>query len=60
MQFFRLNGTVYRITLNAGESWRDTSADTLHRWNPEQSEWLDSELSVSHIRSFGTPCNNPA
>lgn len=60
MQCFELNGTIYKITLNRGESWRDTSADTMTRWIPEQRRWAETVISVSHVRSFGTPCDNPA
>lgn len=60
MQFFKLDGTIYRITLNKGTSWRDTGADTLKRWSPDAKHWMDSDLSVSYVRSYGTPCKDPS
>jgi hypothetical protein len=59
MQFFKLDGTIYKITLNKGTSWRDTGADTVQRWNPEQEAWLESDISASRVRSFGEPAQNP-
>lgn len=60
MQFFEHNGTIYRITLRKGTDWRDTSADLIERWNPEQRAWLPTEVSKNHIRSFGNPVGDPS
>ena len=60
MQFFELNGTIYRITLSKGVDWRDTSADLIERWNPEQRAWLLSDVSKNHVRSFGNPASDPS
>jgi hypothetical protein len=59
MQYFKLDGTIYRVDLQPGEDWRDCSRDVLKRWSPEAKAWMDSDLSVSFVRSFGTPTTSP-